>query len=193
LSKENVEVFDFWLGIDSWADIFAWIFVSVRYIGLIMIIVGCLISGPGKNNGWNRFVRYVSFIYGTTYFLFNFNVYTKDDTTGLAATSLLSDRSNFTKLYAEYFSKSADYLFSFERFDLFKDITGKKGSVTVDIVEWYDGQFYELAIYGIFTILSLVTLGGLKKGSGFAQKMSSLRFSLSLGLGPGLLGKALQS
>lgn len=194
LSKENVDVFKFWLGIDTWADILAWLFVGMRYIGFIMIIVGCLISGPGKNNGWTRFIRYVSFIYGTTYFYFNFIVSTKDDTVGIKTESFLMERSNFNTIYMKYFEKSTTYLFSFERFEIFKNVVASKDNLIVDITDIWNERFYEGVIYLIATLLSWALRGGATnalKASGFAHKMRSLRVAFSLALGPGLLAHSL--
>jgi hypothetical protein len=77
LSKENVDLFRFWISMDAWKSIISWTFVVMRYVGFVMIILGCLLSGAKKNNGWTRLVRYVAFIYGTTYFWFNLVVHSK--------------------------------------------------------------------------------------------------------------------
>jgi len=122
LSKVDVDLFDFFMGIDTWKSVWAWIMVLFRYIGLIMVIVGSLISVPGKNNGWTRMIRYVSFIYGVSFFWFNLVINT--ESAGVQTESLSLERSNFQTMYDEYNDKSLGYLFSFERYNIFPVVQG---------------------------------------------------------------------
>jgi hypothetical protein len=113
---------------------------------------------------------------------------------------LLSNRSNLSVIYLEYLKKSSTYLFSFERGEWFwdikaSDVNGAFNDNTIYIPDNYDGLFYEWAIYCLVWLLSVFTAGGLRtlKPGSFGQKMNSLRFCLTLAIGPSLLGKALYS
>ena len=195
LTKENEELFVFWMGMDTWSDILAWVFSSTRYICVLLIIIGCLVNGPTTNLGWTRLVRYVYFIYGTTYFLQNLIENSKDDVKGLIQNDLLAERSDFIVLYKKYYEKSEKYLFSFERWDISKDLVAITDGTQIKVIEFWDGRFYELVILGLSFLLGLVFLKGFYSvsQSSISHKFNSLRIAMFLALVPGCLGRALIS
>jgi len=183
------------MGIDAWASIFAVLVILLRYVAYGMIIVGIFLSRPGSNIGWTRMIRYVSFIYGVTYFYYNLFNNTKDSTIGIKTISSFDDRSNFGVMYKTYVERS-NYLLKFERslFDFFPTVEGSKGLISVEIAGLFNELFYEILVYIGFIVASLVTVTGLRiKGcNALAMKLNSLRWAFSLSFAPGLLGKALQ-
>jgi hypothetical protein len=102
----------------------------------------------------------------------------------------LSDRSDFKDLYQKYWDKSENYLFSFERFDVFQDIISTTHPMKV--YELFDGRFYEFVILIIVFFLAVGTFVGLSpsRGWGIAHKMNSMRVALCLAITPGIVGRA---
>lgn len=114
--RANVSLFKFWLGVNDWANLLAWLFITPRYLALILIIVGCLISKPDKSNGFTRLVRYVSFIYGTTYFYYNLTKFSNWNKEEFFCTG------DMETIYHIYNFKSAFRLVSWERGDFLPNI-----------------------------------------------------------------------
>lgn len=114
--RANVSLFKFWLGVYDWANLLAWLFITPRYLALILIIVGCLISKPDKSNGFTRLVRYVSFIYGTTYFYYNLTKFSNWEDEEFFCTG------DMETIYHIYNYKSAFRLVSWERGDFLPNI-----------------------------------------------------------------------
>lgn len=194
LAKTNESLFVFWMGMSAWKDILSWLWVSARYISVICIIIGCLIQGDQTYFGWTRLVRYVSFIYGTTYFLWNLQENVQDGK-NVKVVSYLSDRSDFKDLYDKYYEKSENFLFSFERFHIFKNIVASDKTtfaLLMKLPELFDGRFYELVILIVVYFIAILTFGGLSpaKRWAFSHKMNAIRVTLYLALFPGLIGRA---
>ena len=178
------------MGMETWSDIFSWVFPSTRYLAFAMIIIGCLCSNQKRNLGWHRLMRYTAFIYGTTYFYWNL-ISTQED--NLAKNHLTLDRSDFQELYTKYYLKSEGYLFKEERKNFFTNITASYQEQNIYIPDPLDSRFYEWIAYLVILAMGISGVFGIRvlKPWTIGHQFSILRLSFSLGMAPGIIGNGI--
>lgn len=113
LDNEESDVFTLWFGGKILGYIFGYIFVIPRYVAIGFLCVGCVLSTPGKNKGWMRLIRYITFIYCISQFKVNMTNFGKT-AYGLTRTSYL-EHSNLKEFLESYYTTSILGLFGLEQ------------------------------------------------------------------------------